>query len=304
VVPGIHVACLAYAAAMEEVLTFVPVYPPFLSAPTTTGRSVKTVPLTHDNGRWMIDIDEFSKAITPQTRFLLLCHPHNPVGRAFGYDELAAVAEVCQSHGLLVCSDEIHCDLMLDPGRHIPFASLGDEIGDRTVTLMSPGKTFNTTGLNCGFAVIPNQELRQRFQEAARGIVPQPNALGYTACRAAFEEGEEWRVELIDYLRGNRDLLESFLSERLPMFRMSHVEATYLAWIDTRWLGERNEASFFAQAGVELSNGAAFGGRGFMRLNFGCPRETLREALDRIVQAVAHLASHKGRPSHGSPEYE
>ena len=123
-------------------------------------------------------------------------------------------------------------------------------------------------------------------------MVPQPNALGYAACRAAFEEGEDWRVELIDYLRGNRDLLESFLSEQLPMFRMSHVEATYLAWIDTRWLGARNELSFFEKAGVRLSDGTAFGGPGFMRLNFGCPRATLRDALDRILRAVNTLTSH------------
>ena len=286
-VPGIHVACLACAAATEEVLTFVPVYPPFLSAPTATGRSVRTVPLTQDNGRWTMDIDELHRAITSQTRLLLLCHPHNPVGRGFTHEELAEVAEVCQRHGLLVCSDEIHCDLMLEPGRHIPFASVSDEARNRTVTLMSPGKTFNTTGLNCGFAVIPNHEVRRRFQRCAHGIVPQPNALGYAACRAAFEEGEEWRVALIDYLRGNRNLLESFLSERLPMFRMSHVEATYLAWIDARWLGERNDVSFFEKAGVRLSDGAAFGGRGFLRLNFGCRREILRKALDRIVEAVA-----------------
>jgi cystathionine beta-lyase len=235
-----------------------------------------------------MDVDELDRAINSQTKLLLLCHPHNPVGRVFTYEELAAVAEVCQRHGLLVCSDEIHCDLTLKPGRHVPFASISDETRNRTVTLMSPGKTFNTTGLNCGFAVIPNHELRRRFQLAARGIVPRPNALGYAACRAAFEKGEDWRLALIDYLRGNRNLLESFFSERLSMFRVSHVEATYLAWIDTRWLGERNDASFFEKAGVKLSDGVAFGGRGFMRLNFGCPREILREALDRIVEAVAH----------------
>jgi cystathionine beta-lyase len=200
---------------------------------------------------------------------------------------LAEVADVCQRHDLLVCSDEIHCDLLLDPGRHIPFASLGDEISNRTVTLMSPAKTFNTAGLNCGFAVIPNQELRRRFRKVARGLVPDPNALGLAACRAAFEDGEAWRIALLEYLCENRDFLESFLSQQLPMFRMSHVEATYLAWIDTRWLGDRNRATFFERAGVRLSDGAAFGGPGFMRLNFGCPRETLRVALDRIAQAVA-----------------
>ena len=251
-----------------------------------TGRSVKTVRLGRENGRWIFDIDEFRESISSRSRLLLLCHPHNPVGRAFGGEELAAIAEICLRNDLLVCSDEIHCDLMLDPRKHIPFASLSEEIANRTVTLMSPAKTFNTTGLNCGFAVIPNHELRGRFQEATSGMVPQPNALGYAACRSAFEEGEEWRVELIRYLRGNRDLLESYISEQLPMFRMSHVEATYLAWIDTRWLGARNTLTFFEKAGVRLSDGTAFNGPGFMRLNFGCPRATLQDALDRILRAV------------------
>ncbi len=182
-----------------------------------------------------------------------------------------------------------HYDLKLTTERHIPFASLSEEIANRSITLMSPAKTFNTTGLNCGFAVIPNADLRRRFQNVASGMVPQPNGLGYAACQAAFEEGEAWRRDLIDYLRGNRDLLESFLSEKLPMFSMSHAEATYLAWIDTRWLGKRNAMDFFEMAGVQLSDGNAFGGRGFMRLNFGCPRERLRIALKRILQAVQSI---------------
>ena len=288
-VPGIHVACQACTAPKEEVLTFVPVYPPFLSAPLARGRMVREVPLTQQGGRWTIDFEEFDKAVTSRTRLLLLCNPHNPVGRAFGYEELAAVAEICRRRDLLVCSDEIHCDLILSQKRHIPFASLDDEISNRSITLMSPAKTFNTTGLNCGFAVIPNDDLRRRFRSVASGMVPQPNGLGYAACRAAFEEGEEWRNALIVYLRENRDVLESFLSERLPMFSMSHVEATYLAWIDTRWLGGQNGGSFFEKAGVQLSDGAAFGRQGFMRLNFGCPRERLRTALQRILQAVKKI---------------
>jgi cystathionine beta-lyase len=286
-VPGLHVASTAFAAVAEEVLTFVPVYPPFLSAPRTTGRLVKTVPLVRRQGHWTIDIEALHKAITARTRLLLFCHPHNPVGRAFAREELTTLAEVCSRHGLVVCSDEIHCDLVLDPDAHVPFASLSEEAASRTVTLMSAAKTFNITGLNCGFAVISDSELRQRFVRAARGIVPTPNALAYAATRAAFEEGEPWRLELIDYLRGNRDFLASFLSEQLPMFAMDHVQATYLAWIDTRWLADRNKTSFFAQAGVKLSDGAPFGGAGFMRLNFGCPRATLREALARIHRAVA-----------------
>lgn len=290
VVPGLHAACLAYAATQEEVLTFVPVYPPFLSAPVATGRVLKTIPLVQHHGCWTLDLDALAGALTPQTKLLLLCHPHNPVGRAFRRDELAALAQVCQRHDLVVCSDEIHCDLMLEPRRHIPLATLCEDVSQQTVTLMSPAKTFNTPGLSCGFAVIPNPELRRRFQRAASGVVPDPNALGLAACRAAYAEGEEWRAELLDYLRGNRDSLEAFVAERLPMFSLSRVEATYLAWLDTRWLKERNTASFFERAGVKLSDGTTFQGRGFMRLNFGCPRAVLLEALERIQRAVTHVA--------------
>ncbi|MHB8972050.1 MAG: MalY/PatB family protein [Pirellulaceae bacterium] len=288
-VPGLHLACLAYAAAGEEVLTYVPVYPPFLSAPRVTGRVLKTIPLSCEQGRWCLDLDALASAATGSAKLLLLCHPHNPVGRALCRDELAALAEVCQRHDLVVCSDEIHCDLMLEPRRHIPLASLGDDIANRTVTLMSPAKTFNTPGLNCGLAVIPNASLRRRFQRAARGLVPHPGALGYAACRAAYAEGEDWRVELLEYLRGNRLQLETFLAERLPMFQMSSVEATYLAWLDTRWLGMRNNVQFFEAAGVKLSDGAMFQGHGFMRLNFGCPLATLLEALERIHRAVSRV---------------
>jgi cysteine-S-conjugate beta-lyase len=288
-VPGIHVACLALAGTDDEVLTFVPAYPPFLSAPGMTGRTAKTVPLTRENGRWTLDLDEFRKAIVRRTKVLLFCNPHNPVGRAFGRDELAAVAEICERHGLWICSDEIHCDLLLEPGVHVPLASLNEAVADRTVTLMSPSKTFNLSGLSCGFAVIPNRELRRRFQAAARDLVPHPNALGYVACRAAYEGGEVWRVALLDYLRGNRDLLEAFISEHLPQFGISHVEATYLAWIDARCLGERGGAGFFDAAGVRLSDGVAFQGPGFVRLNFACPRQTLRDALVRIAAAVRSI---------------
>lgn len=288
-VPGIRVACRACAAAAEEVLTLVPVYPPFLTAPPSQSRTIRSVPLSHEGGRWTIDVEALSSAITSRTRLLLLCNPHNPVGRAFGREELAAVAEVCRGHDVLVCSDEIHCDLILDQHGHVPFATLDPDTSNRTVTLMSPAKTFNTAGLNCGFAVIPNSDLRRRFRKVASGMVPSPNGLGYVACQAAFQEGEAWRRALIDYLRGNRDYLESFLSEHLPMFRMSHVEATYLAWIDTRWLNELNTPAFFEQAGVRLSDGAAFAGNGFMRLNFGCPRRTLQTALERISSAINKL---------------
>jgi len=285
-VPGLHVTCQTCAQAGEEVLAFVPVYPPILTCSPTRGRKVGKVPLVRDDRRWTIDIDRLESAITPNTRLVILCNPHNPVGRAFGRDELLAVAEVCRRHNVVVCSDEIHCDLILDDRQHVPYASLGEEIADGSITLMSPGKTFNTTGMNCGYAVIPNRHLRRHFRKMADGMVPHPTGLGYAACRAAYSEGEPWRRELIEYLRGNRGLIESFIAERLPMFSIPEIEATYLAWIDTTWLGKNNTPEFLEAAGVQLLDGASFDGKGFMRMNFGCPRATLQEALERIHRAV------------------
>jgi cystathionine beta-lyase len=288
-VPGIHLACRTLVNSEEEILAPIPVYPPFLSAPRMEGRALQTISLKQENDRWILDVDELSRAIHPRTKLLLFCSPHNPVGKVFGREELTAIGEICVRHDLLICSDEIHCDLILDPCRHVPFASLSKEIADRTVTLMSPSKTFNLSGLNCGYAVIPNPELRERFRSATGDLVPHPNVFGYVACQAAYEGGEAWRLALIHYLRGNRDLLESFFGERLPELKMSHVEATYLAWIDTRDLGEKVSAGFFEEAGVRLSGGIPFHGPGFVRLNFACPRQTLRDALERISAAVRRI---------------
>jgi cysteine-S-conjugate beta-lyase len=288
-VPGIHLACRTLLKSEEEVLTPVPVYPPFLTAPRVERRALQTVPLRQENNRWILHVEELRRAIHPRTKLLLFCNPHNPVGKVFGREELTAIAEICERHDLLICSDEIHCDLILDPCRHVPFASLSREIADRTVTLMSPSKTFNLSGLNCGFAVISNPDLRERFRAATGDMVPHPNVFGYVACQAAYEGGEVWRLELLDYLRGNRDLLESFFAERLPQLKMSRVEATYLAWIDARTLGEKVGASFFEEAGVRLSSGIPFQGPGFVRLNFACPRRTLMDALERISAAVRRI---------------
>lgn len=286
IVPGLHVACLAYADPGEEVATFTPVYPPFMSAPQQTGRVLKSVPLRGAAGRWVMDLEALATAITPRTRLLLFCSPQNPTGRVYEREELAALAAFAVQHDLIVCSDEIHGDLVLDERPHLPFATLGASVTERTVTLMSPAKTFNTPGLNCGVAIIPDPALRARFARAAQGIVPHPGAFGYAGCRAAYGEGEPWRAALIDYLRGNRDLLERFVRDELSLLSMTHVEATYLAWIDARALGVDNAARFFEAAGVGLSDGTAFHGPGFVRLNFGCPRATLVEALARLRRAV------------------
>ncbi len=289
VVSALNVVCRAFGDDGDEVLTFRPIYPPFLSAPPLSRRSVKTIPLGRKGGSYVMDADRFEQEITARSRILLLCNPHNPVGRRFERRELERIAEVCLAHDIILCSDEIHCDLVLDGGPHTPAATLGPEISARTITLMAPSKTFNIPGLSCSFAIIENPDLRRRFNKTHSGIVPWINALGYAACLAAYRDCEPWRQALIDYLRGNEQLAYRFINEEIPGLAMDHVQATYLAWIDTRPLGLANPERFFELGGVGLSDGKDFLAEGFVRLNFGCPRATLLVGLERIKHAVANL---------------
>lgn len=286
VVTGLNASGRAVGEAGDDVLTLTPVYPPFLTAPGLSGRNTLAVPLADDGERWTLDMDRIENAITPRTRLFLLCNPHNPVGRVFDERELGQLADLCERRGIIICSDEIHYGLVLDRGRrHIPTASLSPETASRTITLLAPSKTFNIPGLGCSFAVIPSPELRQRFARVIDGIVPHVNALGYTAALAAYRDSRQWHHELLDYLRANRDLVEESVG-RMPGISMRHVEATYLAWIDCTKLERENPAAFFEEAGVGLSDGKSFGGRGFMRLNFGCPRALLQESLHRMENAL------------------
>ena len=287
VVTGLSLACRIVDGS---VLTATPVYPPFLSAPGGAGRTLATVPLSLADGRWGWDFAAMEAAVTPTTRLLLLCHPHNPVGRVWDAKELDELATFCRRHDLLVCSDEIHCDLVLDAERrHVPFALACPELATRCITLMAPSKTYNIPGLACAFAIIADAGLRQRFTDAMRGIVADVNVLGLVAAEAAFRHGEPWRLALLDVLRTNRDRVERAVSE-MPGLTMTHVEATYLAWIDARGLGVADPAAYFEQAGVGLSNGADFGNPGWLRLNFGCPTATLETALRRLHEACLKLA--------------
>ena len=282
-VTGLNVACRAVDG---EVLTATPIYPPFLSAPHFSGRKLNRVDLALDNNRWQWDMAAVQQATTAATRLFLFCHPHNPVGRCWSRDELLALADYAERNDLVVCSDEIHCGLILDADkRHIPFASLSPAAAQRSITLLAPSKTFNIPGLGCAFAVIPNPALRRRFEQAMHGIVPHVNVLGLAACEAAFRHGGDWQRELIAYLRGNRDRVAATM-DSLPGVRMAPVEATYLAWIDVRDLRLAKPAAHFEAHGIGLSDGADFGAPGWLRLNFGCPRATLDEALTRFERAV------------------
>ena len=220
-------------------------------------------------------------------RVFLFCHPHNPLGRVWRHQEVEALLDFCRRHDLILASDEIHCDLILDDLAHVPTGLVGPDDADRIVTFMSPSKTFNLPGLNFAFAIVADKALRRRFLRPGKGLLPFPGYFSVAAAEAAYREGAAWHAGLLDYLRGNRDALEAFVAAELPRVRMTHVEATYLAWLDVRELGLSDAAAACRQAGVALSAGAAFGDPGFLRLNFGCRRETLDEALQRLVAVLA-----------------
>ncbi|RII30337.1 MAG: aspartate aminotransferase [Geobacter sp.] len=286
-VTGLNVACRAVGGLDDGVLTFTPVYPPFMSAPMLSQRSLIKVPLRLHADRWAWDPAELERSITPRTRLLLLCNPHNPVGRVWSRTELIQLAELAERHDLMICSDDIHAGLVLDNDkRHIPIAAMAPEIARRTITLHAPSKTFNIPGLGCSFAIISDHALRSSFRKAMGRIVPHVNTLGYTAALAAYSHGEPWRRELVAYLRANRDLVAMEM-DSFPGLSMAHVEATYLAWVDARHMGIEQPVSFFEQAGIGLSDGADFDAPGFLRLNFGCSRQLLIEALHRMRTALA-----------------
>ncbi|MHB1565902.1 MAG: MalY/PatB family protein [Acidiferrobacter sp.] len=283
-VTGLHLACRAVGAPGAAVLSPVPIYPPFRSAPSLSARQLIEVPLSVDaQGRYHWDLETLANKVTAESRLLLLCNPHNPVGRVFDATELSALAAFAERHNLIICSDEIHAGLVLEDGlRHIPIAHLDAAVAARTITLMAPSKTYNVPGLGFSFAIIPDPALRQAFRAQMKGVVPDVNLFGYVAALAAYEQGAEWHQALLTYLRGNRARLLAAIHAH-PQLSVSPVEATYLAWIDARGLAVDPPQRAFEQAGLGVADGADFGAPGFVRWNFGCRRALLEEALTRLA---------------------
>jgi len=294
IVTGLNIAFQTFAAPGNAVVAQPPVYFHFLRDPVQHGRILQDPPLVQKGEGYEIDFDRLERAITKETRIFVLCNPHNPVGRVFLRGELEKIAELCLRHNLLICSDEIHCDLVYAPHRHIPIATLSPEIEDRTITLMAPSKTYNIAGLECGYAIITNPERRNQWKDFSYGLIPNANIMGHVAALAGLEEGQEWLDQVLTYLKGNRDLLSNFIREKMPAITMSLVEATYLGWLDCRGIGiiRNHPAEFFLnKAGVALNDGAEFGqaGTGFVRINFACPRQKLVQALDRMKASLENI---------------
>ncbi len=285
VVSGLNTVCRAWVKPDESIITAAPIYPPFLEAPATNGRELVKIDTDPVGGGYHYPLFALRNAITSKSRLLLLCNPFNPIGRVLSFSELREIVDICLDHHLLICSDEIHCDLVFDGRSHIPLAKVDERIEQSLVTLISPGKTFNIAGIGGGIAIIKNKSLRDKFLEASHGIVGDVSLFSYAAMLAAYRDCESWRKQVINYLQDNRNYCEN-RAEKIPGIKMNKVEATYLAWLDVRDLKLDDALSFFEEAGVGLSDGEDFGGPGFMRLNFGCPRAILTEAWDRIAGAV------------------
>jgi cysteine-S-conjugate beta-lyase len=294
VVRGLNLACRAVAQPGDGVLVQLPVYPPIHCVPAIHGlRRIDNLLAPDATGRYSVAFDQFEAAIDERTRLFSLCSPHNPVGRVFTGDELTRMAEICLRHDVVICSDEIHCDLLFDGRQHVPIASLDPEIEARTITLSAPSKTYNIAGLEFSEAIIPNRELRERFQAARQGLVPGVNLLGFVAAMAAYQEGGPWLREALAYMQANRDYLYDYVERWLPGMKMFRTEGTFLAWLDCRETGIPGSPGefFLREARVALNEGATFGagGEGFVRLNFGCARSVLVDALSRMKAALERL---------------
>lgn len=300
---GFNAAAWAVCMPGEGVLVQTPVYPPFLMVSENVGLTRQWAELVCNRQgseiHYRVDWEAFETAINSAgvpTRLFLLCNPHNPIGQVYGQADLLRIAEICERHDVIICSDEIHSELLLGGAQFTPLATLSAEVAARTMTLIAPSKTFNVAGLYCGFAVISDPDLRDRYKRAVERLTLHVNSLGMIAAQVALSGAcDDWLTELKSYLTANRDFVVEFVRERLPDLRVTVPEATYLAWLDCRDLIASGRiqgspyAFFLKEAKVAFNDGADFGpgGQGFVRLNFGCPRALLEEGLERIRRALA-----------------
>ena len=274
----------------DAIMTCTPIYPPFLGVQNDAQMDCIAVPHICNDGRWEFDWDAMEAAVTPKTKIFLLSNPQNPLGRVFTATEIEQLASFCERHDMILVSDEIHCDLILDDEKtpHICAAGLPGHLQKRIITLLAPSKTYNIAGLGYAFAIIRDEALRSRFMSARGHTLPEINCLAYYAAEAAYRDGESWRQELLAYLRKNRDTITEFVRTRLPGCVTPEIEATYLAWIDCRGLGHDNPAEFFEkEAGIYLSDGNFFGAPGHVRFNYGCPHSRLLEGLEKMAKVIA-----------------
>lgn len=287
-VPALSLATRAFGQAGEAVLTCTPVYPPFLGIHHDASMELQTVDHVKIDGHWTFDWDALEAKVNSQTKLFVLSNPQNPMGRVFTNEEMIQLATFCEKHDLVLLSDEIHCDLILDEEKtpHFSALNLPEALRERTITLLAPSKTYNIAGLGYAFAVIPNDTIRRRFTAARGHTLPEINCIAYYAAEAAYKHGEPWRQDLLAYLRTNRDLLTTTIREKLPEAIVPDIEATYLAWIDATALASENPIQALEDAGLFLSDGAFFGHPRCIRMNFGTQTAHLRSALETLTDVL------------------
>jgi cystathionine beta-lyase len=287
VVTGLAITARLLAEPDDEIVTFTPVYPPFLTLPGLADRRCGRVPLTSDGATWSIDWDLLAAAITPRTKLFWLCHPHNPTGTVFSPNDLLRLADLCAERGVTVVSDEIWGDLVLDDTLgHVPFASIDHPAAKQAITLVAPSKTWNLAGLGCAAAIVPDAAHRKRWRASGRGLVPMINPLGYAAAIAAWRHGDPWRRRLLAVLRSHQAMTAATVA-RIAGLTSIPAQATYLTWIDCRGSGVADPVAACVAAGLGPSDGRDFGAPGFIRLNLACPTARLEAALGRLRQAFA-----------------
>ncbi len=288
-VPALSLCCQMTEPG-EEIATFAPIYPPFLSAPSNANRGLLDLPLVCRDGEMVMDCEDAANKISEKTRMLLLCNPQNPSGRVYRLEELAEVADLMRRFpDLILVVDEIHSGLVLaEQSTHINFAKAFPDLAMRTITLHSVSKTYNLAGLMCAWVIVPDQSLRKRLTHVSRGIITEMNCFGYAATESALRNGESWRQQLLQVLRNNCRRVEEVIGG-IKNLHYIPGEATYLAWIDARELGLDDPAGYFTKEGLALSDGRAFAGPGYIRLNFACPPALLEDGLARLQKAVKKL---------------
>jgi cysteine-S-conjugate beta-lyase len=302
VIAGFNAAARTVCTAGQGILVQPPVYPPFLCAHENIGlvhqEAALRMKAEGTTLSYEVDFEAFEQAVNSngaQTGMFLLCNPHNPTGQVYSRNDLAHMVEICQRNQIPICSDEIHSELLLDGAQHFPLAKISAEAANHTITLVAPSKTFNVAGLNCAFAIIPNPDLLNRYKKTLEQMSMHVNCLGLTAAQEAFSGAcDEWLAELCVYLTDNRDFLVEYVKQELHGIKVTVPQATYLAWLDCNELVNSGripgtaQEFFLKQAKVALNEGIEFGrgGDGFLRLNFGCPRKTLVEALERMKAAL------------------
>jgi len=295
VVPALSVCILAFTNPGDKIIIQPPVYHPFFYVVEGNQRQLSYNPLKFENNRYTFDFENLKKIIDKDTKMIILSNPHNPVGRVWEKEELTTLAEICIQNNILIISDEIHSDLIFKNHKHIPLASISPEIAQHVVSTLAPSKTFNLAGLSSSFLVIPNKNLFQLYENRLNTIhIGHGNIFGNIALETAYNKGEMWLEELMDYLQKNVSFLRNFLSEHLPQIKLIEPEGTYLLWLDFRNLKlnqkELNEL-LIHQANVGFNDGAMFGegGEGFQRINIACPRSILKKALEQIHEAIKKI---------------